>query len=85
MFNTIILVYRMALAGLVTVLHACLDMKSIILGKYHYMLFALVLAMQVGGNDSTCNSIYLCSCESNGEPHCLFTFLYVAKNAHDSR
>ncbi|XP_078180193.1 26S proteasome non-ATPase regulatory subunit 2 homolog A-like isoform X2 [Carex rostrata] len=36
----------MALAGLVTVLHACLDMKSIILGKYHYMLYALVLAMQ---------------------------------------
>ncbi|KAL6603546.1 hypothetical protein ACP70R_043907 [Stipagrostis hirtigluma subsp. patula] len=36
----------MALAGLVTVLHACLDMKSIILGKYHYMLYILVLAMQ---------------------------------------
>ncbi|XP_062229712.1 26S proteasome non-ATPase regulatory subunit 2 homolog A-like isoform X2 [Phragmites australis] len=36
----------MALAGLVTVLHACLDMKSIILGKYHYMLYTLVLAMQ---------------------------------------
>ncbi|KAJ3669143.1 hypothetical protein LUZ60_011093 [Juncus effusus] len=36
----------MALAGLVTVLHACLDMKSIILGKYHYMLYSLVLAMQ---------------------------------------
>ncbi|KAL5224121.1 hypothetical protein ABZP36_010760 [Zizania latifolia] len=35
-----------ALAGLVTVLHACLDMKSIILGKYHYMLYILVLAMQ---------------------------------------
>ncbi|XP_038972855.1 26S proteasome non-ATPase regulatory subunit 2 homolog A-like isoform X2 [Phoenix dactylifera] len=36
----------MALAGLVTVLHACLDMKSIILGKYHYLLYVLVLAMQ---------------------------------------
>ncbi|XP_010918461.1 26S proteasome non-ATPase regulatory subunit 2 homolog A [Elaeis guineensis] len=36
----------MALAGLVTVLHVCLDMKSIILGKYHYMLYILVLAMQ---------------------------------------
>lgn len=36
----------MALAGLVTVLHACLDLKSIILGKYHYMLYFLVLAMQ---------------------------------------
>uniref|UniRef100_A0A0D3H597 26S proteasome non-ATPase regulatory subunit 2 homolog n=1 Tax=Oryza barthii TaxID=65489 RepID=A0A0D3H597_9ORYZ len=35
-----------ALAGLVTVLHACLDMKSIILGKYHYMLYILALAMQ---------------------------------------
>lgn len=35
-----------ALAGLVTVLHACLDMKSTILGKYHYMLYILVLAMQ---------------------------------------
>ncbi|KAG8095291.1 hypothetical protein GUJ93_ZPchr0012g21808 [Zizania palustris] len=35
-----------ALAGLVTVLHACLDMKSIILGKYHYMLYILVLAIQ---------------------------------------
>lgn len=43
----------MALAGLVTVLHACLDMKSIILGKYHYMLYALVLAMQVGGNKNS--------------------------------
>ncbi|KAM0935489.1 putative armadillo-like helical, 26S proteasome non-ATPase regulatory subunit RPN1 [Dioscorea sansibarensis] len=35
-----------ALAGLVTVMHACLDMKSIIIGKYHYMLYILVLAMQ---------------------------------------
>ncbi|XP_006656439.2 26S proteasome non-ATPase regulatory subunit 2 homolog A-like [Oryza brachyantha] len=35
-----------ALAGLVTVLHACLDMKSIILGKYHYVLYILALAMQ---------------------------------------
>ena len=38
---------RMALAGLVTMLHACLDMKAIILGKYHYVLYFLVLAMQV--------------------------------------
>lgn len=36
----------MALAGLVTALHACLDMKAIILGKYHYVLYFLVLAMQ---------------------------------------
>ncbi|KAJ0961647.1 hypothetical protein J5N97_001144 [Dioscorea zingiberensis] len=35
-----------ALAGLVIVLHACLDMKSVIIGKYHYMLYILVLAMQ---------------------------------------
>ncbi|PKA58629.1 26S proteasome non-ATPase regulatory subunit 2 1A [Apostasia shenzhenica] len=34
-----------ALAGIVTVLHACLDMKSVILGKYHYMLYILSLAM----------------------------------------
>ncbi|KAL9252123.1 26S proteasome non-ATPase regulatory subunit 2 homolog A-like protein [Drosera capensis] len=35
-----------ALAGLVTVLHACLDTKAIILGKYNYLLYFLVLAMQ---------------------------------------
>ncbi|XP_022748924.1 26S proteasome non-ATPase regulatory subunit 2 homolog A-like isoform X2 [Durio zibethinus] len=35
-----------ALAGLVTMLHACLDMKAIVLGKYHFVLYFLVLAMQ---------------------------------------
>uniref|UniRef100_A0A2P2M5D6 26S proteasome non-ATPase regulatory subunit 2 homolog n=3 Tax=Rhizophora mucronata TaxID=61149 RepID=A0A2P2M5D6_RHIMU len=35
-----------ALAGLVTTLHACLDMKAIVLGKHHYVLYFLVLAMQ---------------------------------------
>uniref|UniRef100_A0A0D6R055 26S proteasome non-ATPase regulatory subunit 2 homolog n=1 Tax=Araucaria cunninghamii TaxID=56994 RepID=A0A0D6R055_ARACU len=35
-----------AVAGIITLLHACLDMKSIILGKYHYVLYFLVLAMQ---------------------------------------
>ncbi|XP_059659806.1 26S proteasome non-ATPase regulatory subunit 2 homolog A [Cornus florida] len=35
-----------ALAGIVTLLHACLDMKAIILTKYHYVLYFLVLAMQ---------------------------------------
>ncbi|KAL7185452.1 hypothetical protein ACSBR2_027403 [Camellia fascicularis] len=35
-----------ALAGIVALLHACLDMKAIILGKYHYVLYFLVLAMQ---------------------------------------
>lgn len=38
---------RTALTGIVTLLHACLDMKPIILGKYHYVLYFLVLAMQV--------------------------------------
>ncbi|KAG5226331.1 26S proteasome non-ATPase regulatory [Salix suchowensis] len=36
-----------ALAGLITMLHACLDMKNIASGKYHYVLYFLVLAMQV--------------------------------------
>jgi len=40
--------YSTALAGLVTVLHVCLDLKSIIMGKFHYLLYILVLAMQVG-------------------------------------
>ncbi|KAG2319360.1 hypothetical protein Bca52824_012573 [Brassica carinata] len=35
-----------ALAGIVTLLHACLDIKSIILGKYHFVLYFLALAMQ---------------------------------------
>ncbi|KAJ8556144.1 hypothetical protein K7X08_022902 [Anisodus acutangulus] len=35
-----------ALAGLITMLHICLDMKAIILGKYHYVLYFLTLAMQ---------------------------------------
>lgn len=35
-----------ALAGIVTTLFACLDMKAIIVGKYHYVLYFLVLAMQ---------------------------------------
>ncbi|CAJ2642226.1 unnamed protein product [Trifolium pratense] len=39
-----------ALAGLITMLHACLDMKAIVLGKYHYVLYFLVLAMQVSKN-----------------------------------
>ncbi|PPD93130.1 hypothetical protein GOBAR_DD09920 [Gossypium barbadense] len=36
-----------ALVGLVTMLHPCLDLKSIILGKYHFVLYYLVLAMKV--------------------------------------
>jgi 26S proteasome regulatory subunit N1 len=49
----------MALGGIVTVLHACLDMKSTILGKYHYILYIIVLAMQVciyHSSASFCNS-----------------------------
>jgi len=34
-----------AVAGLLTVLHSCLDMKNIILGKSHYMLFCIVSAL----------------------------------------
>ncbi|KAG4188533.1 hypothetical protein ERO13_A08G170200v2 [Gossypium hirsutum] len=30
---------KIAVAGLVTILHACLDMKYIILGKYHFVLY----------------------------------------------
>ncbi|KAK8265180.1 hypothetical protein V6Z11_D12G161800 [Gossypium hirsutum] len=43
-----------ALVGLVTMLHPCLDLKSIILGKYHFVLYYLVLAMKV------CFSIPVC-------------------------
>ncbi|GMJ06401.1 26S PROTEASOME REGULATORY SUBUNIT S2 1A, 26S proteasome regulatory subunit S2 1A [Hibiscus trionum] len=35
-----------SLAGLVITLHACLDMKTIILGKYHFVLYFLALAMR---------------------------------------
>ncbi|KAH7576981.1 hypothetical protein ACOSP7_002314 [Xanthoceras sorbifolium] len=35
-----------SLAGITTLLFACLDMKAIILGKYHYVLYFIVLAMQ---------------------------------------
>jgi len=34
-----------ALGGILTVLHACLFMKSTILGRQHYLLYHLVLAM----------------------------------------
>ncbi|GAU18392.1 hypothetical protein TSUD_202810 [Trifolium subterraneum] len=35
-----------SLAGLITMMHSCLDMKAMMLGKYHYILYFLVLAMQ---------------------------------------
>ncbi|XP_044430285.1 26S proteasome non-ATPase regulatory subunit 2 homolog A isoform X2 [Triticum aestivum] len=41
-----LLLSPVALAGLVTVLHACLAMQPIIVEKYPYMLYILALAMQ---------------------------------------
>lgn len=35
-----------ALAGIAALLHSCLDMKAIVLGRYHYAFFFLVLAMR---------------------------------------
>ncbi|KAI3925638.1 hypothetical protein MKW98_001492 [Papaver atlanticum] len=35
-----------SLAGLIIMLHTCLDMKTFILGKYHYVLYFLALAMK---------------------------------------
>eukprot|EP00850_Spirogloea_muscicola_P005526 SM000025S08421 [mRNA] locus=s25:594791:601686:- [translate_table: standard] len=40
------LLSNVAVAGLAAFLHGCLDMKSIILGRYHYCLYFLVIAMQ---------------------------------------
>jgi len=39
------LISPVALAGLLAVMHSCLDFKTTILGKSHYMLFCLVTAM----------------------------------------
>jgi len=33
--------------GLVAFLHCCLDIKGILLGRYHYCLYYLVPALQV--------------------------------------
>ena len=35
-----------ALAGVLAVMHSCMDFKGILLGKYHYMMFMLSAAMQ---------------------------------------
>ena len=35
-----------ALAGILAVLHACLDFKGTLLGKFHYLLYLLAPAMQ---------------------------------------
>jgi len=39
------LMSRPAVAGLLVVLHACLDMKTLILGKYHFLLYYLAAAI----------------------------------------
>jgi 26S proteasome regulatory subunit N1 len=36
---------NVALAGLITVLYSCTDMKTFLCGKYHYFLFYLVLSI----------------------------------------
>jgi len=36
---------NVSLAGLLTVIYACSDMKTFIGGKYHYFLYYLVLSM----------------------------------------
>ncbi|CAL5394565.1 unnamed protein product [Camellia sinensis] len=40
------LLFWTALAGILTMLHACLDMKAIIMGRYPFILYFLALAMQ---------------------------------------
>jgi len=39
------LMHRVAFAGLLATMHSCLDMKNIILGKSHYLLYTLVSAV----------------------------------------
>jgi len=39
------LLSHVSLAGILTVLHASMDIKNVILGKSHYLLYTLVLAM----------------------------------------
>lgn len=36
---------NVSLAGLLTVLYTCTDMKTFLVGKYHYFLYYLVLSM----------------------------------------
>jgi len=40
-----LLMNPVALAGLIAVLHTCLDFKTLVLGKAHYMLYLLCMAM----------------------------------------
>lgn len=39
------LMHRVAFAGLLATMHACLDMKNLIMGKSHYLLYTLVSAI----------------------------------------
>jgi len=39
------LLSKVGMAGIVTLMHSCLDMPNIILAKYHYMLFYLSLSI----------------------------------------
>jgi len=39
------LISKVGMAGIVTLLHSCLDMTNIIAGKYHYMTYYLALSM----------------------------------------
>lgn len=45
-YNDRMLLKPVALAGLLTVLHSGFDMKNILLGKYHYLLFELASAIR---------------------------------------
>jgi 26S proteasome regulatory subunit N1 len=36
---------NVSLAGLITVIYSCTDMKTFLCGKYHYFLYYLVLSM----------------------------------------
>ena len=36
---------NVSLAGLITVLYTCTDMKTFLVGKYHYFLYYLVLSI----------------------------------------
>ncbi|MCL7049219.1 hypothetical protein MKW94_023969 [Papaver nudicaule] len=44
--NVFFFINRTALAGLIVLLHSCLDIKCFILEKYHYVLYYLSLAMK---------------------------------------
>lgn len=39
------LLNNVGLAGLITVLYSCTDMKTFLTGKYHYFLYYLVLSI----------------------------------------